>query len=141
LRSGNQRMSRLASTGYAVPEQSNKEAKMASVQRCRACRMWWIAVPIVGALLVGCGDNARAPSSGDPGKPQVVDPWHHREGAGEVVEPGALITTNTAPGSFALVVAGQAPPLVVSAGDHAGVVRVVGDLQADIARVTGVLPA
>ena len=32
-------------------------------------------------------------------------------------------------------------PLVVSAGDHAGVIRVVDDLQADIAAVTGVKPA
>ncbi|HSR97811.1 MAG TPA: glycosyl hydrolase 115 family protein [Kofleriaceae bacterium] len=70
-----------------------------------------------------------------------MDPWHHREGAGEIVEPGTLITTTPVAGSFALVVAGEAPPLVVSAADHAGVVRVVGDLQADIARVTGVLPA
>src|ERR1043165_10236533 len=114
---------------------------MASVQRCRAYRMCWIAVPMVGALLVGCGDNARAPSSDDPAKPQAAAPWHRREGAGEVVEPGTLITTTPAAGSFALVVAGKAPPLVVSAGDHPGVVRVAGDLQTDISRVTGVLPA
>jgi hypothetical protein len=40
-----------------------------------------------------------------------------------------------------LVARGTAAPLVVSGGDHAGVVRVVSDLQADIARVTGVQPA
>ncbi len=124
---------------------------MASVQRCSARRMWWIAVPIVGALLVGCGDNDRRPSSDDPGsdpgnpdepgKPQTADPWHHREGAGEVVEPGTLITTTPGAGSFALVATGKAPPLVVSASDHPGVVRVVGDLQGDIARVTGVQSA
>jgi len=44
-------------------------------------------------------------------------------------------------GRFPLVAAGRAAPLVVSAGDHAGVIRVVDDLSADIAAVTGVTPA
>ncbi|RSM58136.1 glycosyl hydrolase [Actinoplanes sp. ATCC 53533] len=43
-------------------------------------------------------------------------------------------------GRFPLVAAGRAAPLVVSAGDHAGVIRVVDDLSADIAAVTGVTP-
>jgi hypothetical protein len=107
-----------------------------------------MAVPLIaGAWLLGCGDNTRGSSPedpenpGDPENPQTVDPWRHRDGAGEVVEPGVLITTTPGPGSFTLVAAGKAPPLVVSARDHAGVVRVVGDLQADIERVTGVEPA
>jgi hypothetical protein len=45
-----------------------------------------------------------------------------------------------APGGFPLVADGHAAPLAISAGDHPGVVRVAGDLQADIERVTGVRP-
>jgi hypothetical protein len=44
-------------------------------------------------------------------------------------------------GAFPLAANGRAAPIVVSSGDHEGVVRVVGDLQADIERVTGVRPA
>ena len=42
---------------------------------------------------------------------------------------------------FALVSGGRATPLVVSDADHAGVVRAVGDLRADVERVSGVAPA
>ncbi|MCO1576950.1 glycosyl hydrolase 115 family protein [Crossiella sp. SN42] len=42
---------------------------------------------------------------------------------------------------FTLAAAGRAAPLVVSAADHPGVVRVVGDLREDVGRVTGVKPA
>jgi hypothetical protein len=51
------------------------------------------------------------------------------------------VSTSAAPGSFPLAAAGRAAPLVVSSGDHPGVVRVVNDLQADVERVTGVKPA
>ena len=44
------------------------------------------------------------------------------------------------PGSFPLAANGTAAPIVVDAGDHPGVVRVAGDLQADVERVTGVRP-
>jgi hypothetical protein len=54
---------------------------------------------------------------------------------------GDYVSTARAPGSFPLVADGRAAPLVVSAQDHPGVVRVVGDLQADVERVTGVKPA
>ncbi|GII23921.1 glycosyl hydrolase 115 family protein [Planosporangium mesophilum] len=56
-------------------------------------------------------------------------------------DPGAYISTVAAPLSFPLVAAGRATPLVVSGRDHPGVVRVVGDLRADLKRVTGVEPA
>ncbi|MER5524052.1 glycosyl hydrolase 115 family protein [Streptomyces sp. NPDC002677] len=58
-------------------------------------------------------------------------------GAGDgprVTDPGAYISFTG--GAFSLVGA----PVVVSAEDHPGVVRVAGDLRADIARVTGVRP-
>src|SRR5215472_5603844 len=53
---------------------------------------------------------------------------------------GYLATTN-GHGRFPLVSKGKAAPLVVSGSDYPGVVRVVGDLQSDIAAVTGVKPA
>lgn len=46
-----------------------------------------------------------------------------------------------APDDLALVSAGRATPLVVSANDWPGVRRAAGDLQADIVRVTGLQPA
>ena len=55
--------------------------------------------------------------------------------------PETYISTSPRLGSFPLVAGGKAAPIVVSSSDHAGVVRVAGDLQADIKRVTGVQPA
>ncbi|MFI7633028.1 glycosyl hydrolase 115 family protein [Nonomuraea sp. NPDC049400] len=54
---------------------------------------------------------------------------------------GTYVSASAGPGRFPLVAAGRAAPIVVSASDHAGVVRVAGDLQADIERVTSVRPA
>lgn len=54
---------------------------------------------------------------------------------------GGYITADARHGSFPLVSAGRAATIVVSSADHPGVVRVVGDLQADVERVTGVRPA
>jgi glycosyl hydrolase family 115 (putative glucuronidase) len=51
------------------------------------------------------------------------------------------ISFSATPGGFPLVAGGKAAPIVVSASDHPGVVRAVGDLQADVERVTGVKPA
>ncbi|WP_328743913.1 glycosyl hydrolase 115 family protein [Streptomyces sp. NBC_00285] len=56
-------------------------------------------------------------------------------------DPASYISFVPAPGAFPLVRFGRAVPLVVSDDDWPGVVRVVGDLQADIERVTGVRPA
>ncbi|MEV8568871.1 glycosyl hydrolase 115 family protein [Streptomyces sp. NPDC051322] len=53
---------------------------------------------------------------------------------------GAYISFTPEPGSFPLVRAGRAVPIAVSDSDYPGVVRVVGDLAADIERVTGVRP-
>ncbi|HEU5107862.1 MAG TPA: glycosyl hydrolase 115 family protein, partial [Micromonosporaceae bacterium] len=54
---------------------------------------------------------------------------------------GTYVSFTDRRGSFPLVAGGKAAPLVVSSGDHDGVLRVVGDLAADIKRVTGVEPA
>jgi len=67
-----------------------------------------------------------------PAAPAVAEPHH---------DAATYIATRGGPGRFPLVAGGRAAPLVVSAGDHAGVVRVVGDLRADIKKVTGVEPA
>jgi hypothetical protein len=53
---------------------------------------------------------------------------------------GGYISFAPEPESFPLVAGGRAAPIVASASDHPGVVRVVGDLQADVERVTGVRP-
>jgi hypothetical protein len=55
--------------------------------------------------------------------------------------PTGYIGFTAGPGRFPLAAGGRAAPLVVSAADHAGVIRVVDDLQADIAKVTGTEPA
>jgi len=66
-------------------------------------------------------------------------------GAAVLAAPTATAATyldaRSGPGRFPLVAAGRAAPLVVSASDHPGVVRAVGDLAADVNRVTGVTPA
>jgi hypothetical protein len=58
-------------------------------------------------------------------------------GAGTAVLPG----TAEAGTGFPLVARGKAATIVVSSGDRPGVRRVVGDLAADVERVTGVRPA
>ncbi len=45
------------------------------------------------------------------------------------------------PNDFAIAEAESLATIYVDANDHAGVVRAVGDLQADVARVTGETPA
>lgn len=62
--------------------------------------------------------------------------------AGEIrpTDPGSYISFTPKTGAFPLVRDGQAVPIVVSADDHTGVVRVAGDLRDDIERVTGVRP-
>ncbi|MGW0574945.1 glycosyl hydrolase 115 family protein [Streptomyces sp. NPDC002920] len=61
--------------------------------------------------------------------------------AGRPTDAGSYISFTPKTGSFPLVRAGRAVPLVVSDSDWPGVVRVVGDLQADIERVTDLRPA
>ncbi|MFE9783402.1 glycosyl hydrolase 115 family protein [Streptomyces sp. NPDC005775] len=55
-------------------------------------------------------------------------------------DPGAYISFTSRRNSFPLVRNGRAAPILVSDQDWAGVVRVAGDLQSDIERVTGVRP-
>jgi hypothetical protein len=55
-------------------------------------------------------------------------------------ERGNYVSALPGRGRFPVVAGGRAAPLVVSTGDHAGVIRVLDDLQADIKAVTGVTP-
>ena len=52
----------------------------------------------------------------------------------------AYVATTPAPGGFVLAQAGGAAPIWVDEADWPGVIRAAGDLQADMARVTGVTP-
>ncbi|MFK3979252.1 glycosyl hydrolase 115 family protein [Micromonospora sp. NPDC050397] len=79
-------------------------------------------VPVIGASSAGATGQAGSPSGGTG------------------LDPAPFISTSARPGSFPLVSGGRAAPLVVSASDFPGVVRVVNDLQADIQRVTDVRP-
>ncbi|HVQ90051.1 MAG TPA: glycosyl hydrolase 115 family protein [Mycobacteriales bacterium] len=62
-------------------------------------------------------------------------------GANPTGDPDSYIATAAGPGRFPLVADRAAAPLVVSAADHPGVLRMVNDLQSDLAKVTGVRPA
>jgi hypothetical protein len=54
--------------------------------------------------------------------------------------PDSYVVRTAQPGSFPIVARSSAAPIVVSASDYPGVVRVTGDLQADVERVTGIRP-
>ncbi|MFC5909154.1 glycosyl hydrolase 115 family protein [Streptacidiphilus monticola] len=86
-----------------------------------------LATPLgSGLALPGTAAAAAAPARGST--PQPTDF-------------GSYISFAPTSGSLALVEGGRALPVVVSDADWPGVVRAVGDLQADIERVTGVRPA
>ena len=51
-----------------------------------------------------------------------------------------LVSETAQPGAFAVVASGQTSPLCYDTNDYKGVIRAVGDLQADIERVTGKKP-
>lgn len=78
-----------------------------------------------GGVLALPGPAAAAPPQ-DP--PQPTDP-------------GAYIAHGPGAGRFPLVADGRAAPLVADGGDFPGVLRALGDLRADLERVTGVRPA
>ncbi|MBV1937780.1 glycosyl hydrolase 115 family protein [Streptomyces sp. BV286] len=71
-----------------------------------------------------------------PAVPGLSGVARAQDAPGAPTDPGAYISFSPKPGAFPLVGA----PVVVSADDHPGVVRVAGDLRDDIERVTGVRP-
>jgi len=58
----------------------------------------------------------------------------------DAIGPGKYVSTQGGTGRFPLFAGGEAAPIVVSASDYEGVVRVASDLQKDIERVTGTAP-
>lgn len=54
--------------------------------------------------------------------------------------PESIVEPTATPATFPLVAQGRAASLWFDANDHAGVIRAVGDLRADIERVTGLSP-
>jgi hypothetical protein len=61
--------------------------------------------------------------------------------AGTAFAAPAYVADRAGADSFPLVTGKKAAALVVSGSDHPGVIRVAGDLQADIERVSGIRPA
>ena len=53
---------------------------------------------------------------------------------------GSFVTEKANSGNFVLAHSGHAASILVDAADYKGVVRAAGDLQADVARVTGITP-
>ncbi|MFJ8642773.1 glycosyl hydrolase 115 family protein [Streptomyces sp. NPDC093610] len=88
-----------------------------------------LAATPLGSLMGLTGEAAATPAG--PDHSPAVRP----------TDPGAYISFTPRSGTFPLVRAGEAAPIVVSDKDYDGVVRVAGDLQDDIERVTGVRPA
>jgi hypothetical protein len=79
----------------------------------------WMALPACHG-----GSSAEAPDDGPPR-----------------FDPGPYIAAEGGADRFTLASGGQVAPLLVGADDHAGVIRAVNDLQADLGRVTGVAPS
>lgn len=93
----------------------------------RSPRTWKVLLALVPVAVAFTATPAAAAPEGHgaPGRPG----------------PDSYISFRDGRGHFPLVEDGRAAPLMVSGSDHPGVVRVAGDLQADIERVTGVEPA
>jgi hypothetical protein len=93
---------------------------------------------------------AQRPDAHRTARPDVVAsgsaaPGVAATGLAAAASPGRPLTAEyvaagPGPGRFPVVAGGRAAPLVVSTGDHAGVIRVVDDLQADLEAATGVRP-
>ncbi len=103
-------------------------------------------VTVLIMILVSCQEFSFAtletPNGFSAGKADIKggrDPWHNRARY-ERTNPGEYVKFEPRPDRFCLVSSGKAAPLVVNEQDFPGVVRVVGDLQTDIERVSQVKP-
>lgn len=67
--------------------------------------------------------------------------WGYGYGGGEQLEADSYVISKPGKGRFCLVNNGKAAPLAVHSADYPGVVRVVGDLKADINRVAQTEPS
>src|SRR5450756_1124754 len=100
-----------------------------------------VVVSMVSMVAVVAGTGVGTAASAAPATPDsAAAPSHPAAGDGSVSGPGSYISTNPRRADFSLVASGSAAPIAVSASDYPGVVRAVGDLRADIQRVTGVQP-
>src|SRR5688572_24998072 len=100
----------------------------------------WIHLAL--AVIAGCGgDLDQTILSNVPGENGNGSGSGGMAGEPEQLQIGAkYVAFEGGSGSFPLVSAGSAAPIWVSSEDHSGVVRVVGDLRADVERVTGIAP-
>jgi len=102
---------------------------------------WFVWVVVVSMVSMVAVTGVGTAASATPATPDsAAAPSHPAAGDGSVSGPGSYISTNPRRADFSLVASGSAAPIAVSAGDYPGVVRAVGDLRADIQRVTGVQP-
>ncbi|WP_069811332.1 glycosyl hydrolase 115 family protein [Streptomyces sp. TP-A0874] len=97
-----------------------------------------LAGAVATAAAVAAAPAAAAESPGTGGSGSAFGPAAETRGPGR--DPYRFIAFAPTAGSFPLAAGGRAAPLVVSAEDHPGVVRAVGDLRQDIERVTGTAP-
>ncbi len=89
-------------------------------------------------------DADRAVTATFAWKTSGEDLWHAQNTSRQPLDLTPYVSSSAAAGRFGLVAGSSAAPLVVNTaadGEYAGVVRAVGDLQADIDKVTGVTPA
>ena len=95
----------------------------------RQLRVRLLAAPVRRHLItVSIAATLLAPSSGNaqfPASPSTT----------------TYVATSPGPGRFSLSANGQAAPIVVSSSDDRGVIRVAGDLAADVERVTQARPS
>jgi hypothetical protein len=109
-------------------------ARVDASARRRILRGRGLRVKSLTALLAAVAGGLAACGGGDGSSAETLPPLGAISKADYVVHEAER-------GAFPLVVKGVATPIVVDADDLAPVVRVVGDLQADVQRVTGVQPA
>ena len=94
------------------------------------------ALALIGSLLA-----APTPSLASAAAPQTDKSEMSSKGMGAgSASVGDYVAFDRGRGNFPLVRRGQAAPIVVSAADHAGVIRVVDDVRTDVKKVTGVEP-
>src|SRR5262249_18319274 len=89
----------------------DRRMRMMCTPPVHTCAILMVALAALGsAAMPGCGNTSHTPNMGSdagppdaPGTttpPQVIDPWHHHAGAGDVIEPGQLIATSPTTGAF-----------------------------------------
>jgi hypothetical protein len=109
----------------------------------RSTKRWLVRVTVVLAITVPAGAGLGSASSIASASiaPQSSPVAASNIAPNAAADATSYIAAHPRGDAFALATPGSAAPIVVSSNDYAGVVRAVGDLQADIKGVTGVEPA